>query len=144
MERLLVELHLHMLRGEEAAVQADHVRDLMEIVDYDLTEDERDLVESLSADLYMIGGEEFVTLARRRELSGDNVRLALQAFDLGHWENCLYFLRGPHKGMDESQLVGVREVCWRGLGFELAANCFKGYGESLSCVRTRTELGPEA
>lgn len=121
-ERLLVTLASVMAAKGDDSQEADRVRDEMGRPWATMSEPERALLRSLSADLYLIEGERLVTPLAEGETIASVREQLKSAFMEGRDRDALTLARKLPE--PESRMVYVIGRCWDRLGFFQGAVCF--------------------
>jgi tetratricopeptide (TPR) repeat protein len=136
-QRLLKELQELMARGEGESERADAVRDAMEAIRHALDAAESLRIEELSADLYMLTGEEIFQDISPAERATLPQRLQ-RAFDEGRFEEVLALLRYEADFLPRELIAYLRGRCWFRLHDYEPAVWFSQYAHEL----TPGEPGP--
>ena len=116
-QRLLVELHGLIAAGRNQSVESRELRQRMEKVELDLSEEEIVRLNALSADLSMIHGREIPDpdVAARAPVA-DVPRLIESAYRTGNWEEVLELLRvGVDHLMRADQIAYMRSRAYEAL-----------------------------
>jgi len=126
-EQLTLRVHELLSNGYGDGAEADAVRE--EILDLwdSLEPEDRDLLDELSGDMYMLTGEETVEPG----CAGDLVRLR-HAWEAGEWKELLRLTRILIPGMAEHYRAYARARAWDSLHFKHAAATFFNHAWSLS------------
>jgi tetratricopeptide (TPR) repeat protein len=139
-EQLLVALHKEMLAGQGDEEPADKIREAMEAPWYALEEQDKPLLKELSADLYMIEGEEITLPLAEGEQAVELVSSASDAFQRQEWRSVLSVLRKLRGPWPLDVIAYVRGRCWGELGFYESALCFYEFAQKLSPSPAREAL----
>ena len=127
-KKLLLQLHEMNRQGTDQTDEADVIRDQMDAPGYRLNEKELERVNGLSADLYMISGEE-VSLP-------ETPPMTLQDFLSNclskNWDRVLEYFRAGPPGVSERVIASSRALCWGALGDYDVALLFADYALKLS------------
>jgi tetratricopeptide (TPR) repeat protein len=110
--KLLVQLHHEMSTGDPDGATADSIRDEMERPWYSMSDQERELVRGLSADLYSIGKSKSVG----QEVRIDLVQSAMEALKNGRYENLLQIVRKNERSLPTDSVAFLRGMAWSLLG----------------------------
>jgi hypothetical protein len=132
-EALLVELHREMKEGRGDGDRANEIGDEMNLLWEKLDDDERDLFDALSEDLYLIEGKRRVVALDEGETI-PSVRTQMEiALEERRDRDALALARKlPELG---PRLVDVIGGCWERLGFDLGAKCFHDFAITLRFPR---------
>jgi tetratricopeptide (TPR) repeat protein len=122
-EHFLIKLHNEIREGRGDDNAAEEYRDQLDIYWSKLTEDEIDLLDNLSGDLYMLSDREIkLPLDADEDVSAVDQQ-AFQAFKDKRWLETLALLR--RDVLPPAHVVAyARARCWDALGFSDAALCF--------------------
>lgn len=121
-EDLLIKLHLEMKEGRGQGERANKIGDEMNALWAELDDDDRDLFDELSEDLYLIEGKRLVApMAEGETLDSVRKRTAI-AFKERRDRDVLTLVRKLSEV--DAQLAYVIGRCWERLGFLLGAVCF--------------------
>jgi hypothetical protein len=139
-EALLVELHREMKEGRGEGDRANEIGDEMNGLWEKLDDEERDLFDELSENLYLIAGERRVVPLDEGETIPSARRQMEIALEEGRDRDALALTRklaelGP-------RLVDVIGGCWERLGFPLGAKCFHGFAIELRFPRVISTRRP--
>lgn len=129
-QRLLKELQELMARGEGDSERADAVRDAMEAIRNELDAAESLRIEELSADLYMLTGEEIFQDISPEEKATLPQRLQ-RAFEAGRFEEVLALLRYGADFLPRWFIAHLRGRCWFKLHDYEPAAWFSQYAHEL-------------
>jgi tetratricopeptide (TPR) repeat protein len=121
-QELLILLHEEMKQGRQNGPRADEIRDEMDLLWHELDDDERDLFDELSEDLYLIEGKRIVTPMKEGETI-ESVRRALTSAFKDHRDRDTVAL-ARKLGDGDPMLPYVLGRCWERLGFLRGAVCF--------------------
>lgn len=141
-ERLLIELHLLIAAEEGDTDLADEVRDRMDGPWRNLSDAERRRLDGLSADLYMLQGDEVYTHVEspaRVQLLGIQAR---EAQETGDWDRVLRLLRTRPASAPRAAVAKQRCRAYSALGQWRPAALFAQYALTLDPSNrfTRYEL----
>lgn len=114
-KKLLLKLHELDVQGKAQTPEADEIRAQMEGPERYLTQLERERLDGLSADLYMISGTEV------RLLEAPSPKVCEEILGGSDWDRKLAILRARNLQFSESNVACGRAVCWIELGdFDVA------------------------
>jgi hypothetical protein len=139
-ETLLVELHREMKEGRGDGDRANEVGDEMNVLWERLDDEERDLFDELSEDLYLIEGKRRVVPLDEGETAmsvRQQMTLALQ--ERRHREALALARKLDDRG---PRLPEILAACWEGLGFFLGATCFQEFATGLRFKRVASTRPP--
>jgi tetratricopeptide (TPR) repeat protein len=127
-EMLLRELHDLMAAGHDESPEAEAVRDRMEAPASALSREEIARLKGLSADLYMLQGEEIFEPTGDSELTPERRRAALkEAWDRQDWVAALALLRKGPPFFTQPQMAFLRFRAYAELGHLDSALMFLAY-----------------
>lgn len=134
---LLIRLHEQMRSGDEEG--AEETREQMDAPGLLLNEDEIGLVKGLSADLYLLSGEEVLrpSVLSKQELS---LRL-LDAYKSRDADLVLTLLRKAERPDSPSSSAYARSIAYGWLGLEEAARTFLLYASELDFQQVSSSNG---
>ena len=112
-KRMLLKLHELDAQGKDQSLEANKIRDEMELPEQHLTEQEQERLNGLSGDLYMLVGTEV------KEPSDPNVTRKdfFNSWQAQDWDRVLKLLQIKDiLHIHEHQLAALRATCWEALG----------------------------
>lgn len=128
-ERLLIELHDLIAEGKGNDDEAEVVRDQMDAPWYKLSPEEDDRMSGLSADLYMLQGDE---IHETYEGTQEELVNALgEALSRNDYETVLLLLRKGTPFLRTAQVASLRGRCYAMLGHLDAALLFMRYAAKI-------------
>jgi hypothetical protein len=128
-EKLLIDLHHEMRAGRANSWQAEDIRQKMDAPWYELTEQEQEVFDDLSEDLYIIEGKRVTTPIEENETVTD-IRHGIEtAFRGGDFRLALSLLRKV-PNLDAGSIETMAQ-CWAELGYHRASVCFYQYASVL-------------
>jgi tetratricopeptide (TPR) repeat protein len=131
-ERLLMALHRLIAEGKGDTDEADAVREQMEWPERNLSRDEMDRLNGLSADLYMLQGNEIFESLPQEERTRETLGIALkEAKDRRDWQKVLDLLRKGPVFLTSDQIAFIRTQAYKELGHLETALAFIEYAASL-------------
>jgi hypothetical protein len=131
-EAKMVELHRIMMAGGGDSVEAEALRDRMDRPWWAMTEEQREVIGDLSADLYQVTHEEvFVTVADDLLLEALKEMFAV-SFARGDWRRVLGILRRRPRTAPDGPVASLRAHAYRQLGLEVAAKEFEDFAKQVS------------
>ena len=118
-KELLLKLHDLVAQDKDQTDEADIIRDAMDAPGTRLTDEEHERIKGLSADLYMLVGEE---IKERSPLSEKEIRDVLaRQFKANDSDGILESLRKYNYESQDEHLACIRAICWEALGdFDVA------------------------
>ena len=124
-ERLLKELHRYLAAGQNDTPEVDAIHDQMDDLESRLSGEEIERLNGLSADLYMLDGDEILEPAT---LPTHQLGLSLQAsYDQNNWNQVLRFLRMQNRPLSVDRVAYLRARAYDELGHLDTALVFMGY-----------------
>jgi hypothetical protein len=131
--RHLLRLHSLMAAGRGDSAEADAVREEMLVPWRRLDPDELARVDGLSADLYMLTGEEIFAAAEPAERTRSRLEPRLHAaWAKRDWDEVLALLRTGPDFLTPDRLAYLRGRCWAELGHPDVALLFFDHASRLS------------
>lgn len=126
-ERLIVHLHRLIRAGQGDSAAANHLREAMEIPERNLTRFEIRRLNGLSADLYMIAGEELPDPNLVRNPPHALEENLLDAYRRLDWSELLRLLRAGPSSLPAEQVAYIRFRAYDAMGMNWAALEFIDY-----------------
>jgi tetratricopeptide (TPR) repeat protein len=127
-EKLLHELHQLMAQGKGDSPEADLIRDEMDRPWRELSEEEIARLNGLSADLYMLQGDEVFEPLSEAERTRERLGPALkEANDRRDWQEVLALLRKGPQFLSPDQIAVIRAEAYKELGHLDTALMFIDY-----------------
>ena len=111
-KKLLLQLHEMNRQGTDQTDEADVIRDQMDAPGYRLNEKELERVNGLSADLYMLTGEEIL---ESPDLPDIDIEFS-KAYKAKDWDRVLEILRKRDPQLQAHLVAKIRILCWSKLG----------------------------
>lgn len=137
-ETLLLTLHDMIARGQGDSEAADVIRDRMDAPWSQLDSEEVARINGLSADLYMLSGEEIPESPAPPGHSPEQQRADLtEARAGGQAERALALLRSSPRVLPEPDIAAMRAWAYEVLGHQNAAKAFTSYATRLSYLTGR-------
>lgn len=132
-ERGILELHALLATGRGEAPEADALRDSLARFWHSLPDDQRDLYDGLTADLYMVSQNEvFLPSSQTSETSIPSLRrMVAQAFEGKDFTRCLQLLRSRAGIIPPYKAAFVRGRCCQHLGLHHFAWTFLNHAAQL-------------
>lgn len=132
-ESLLRRLHPLMAAGEGDTDEADAVRDEMDKPWRELSREEIARLDGLSADLYMLEGDEVAEPCHADDRTPERLRAELKAArDRGDWETVLALLRKGPTFIAADQIAFLRARAYEALGHLEASRLFMEHAAELN------------
>jgi tetratricopeptide (TPR) repeat protein len=129
----MLQLHRLMAAGLDDAEHGDALRDQMDDPWLAMNGRERELIQGLSEDLYVLAeGSKSVPASPAERAAWE--RQAGQAFKAGDYDGLLTLLRRPPADIPAAQIHGVQGWCWDRLGVPEVALEFMQAAERLDPV----------
>lgn len=127
-ETLLKQLHCLIAEGKCESAEADEVRDTMDGPERHLNRPEKARLKGLSADLYMLSGEEITVTPVPPDITVDAFMEELREHERWNdWEGVLGLLRRRPSSMPEGRTAFVRSRAYWALGHADTALRFFDY-----------------
>ena len=126
-EQGLKNLHDLLARGQNDSREAEAIHNAMDEVEPRLTGAEIDRLNGLSADLYMLSGNEMPEAPIRGVDGAGLVELIQNAWDRGHLDEVLRLLRKQPRALSEDRIAHPRACAYARLGHPETAGRFFEY-----------------
>jgi tetratricopeptide (TPR) repeat protein len=125
-EHLLVDLHRLIAEGQGDSADADRIRDDMEARWWQLSDEEQERLEGLSADLYALNDEEVWSVVPATK-AGEWRAARDQALENGRWAELVQLLRHRPADVHPIYLAWLRYRAYAALGEWEAAAAFAAH-----------------
>ncbi len=127
-KKLLLKLHELNVQGKDQTDEADEIREAMDAPARGLTSLERKRLKGLSADLYMLIGEE----VKESAVLSDIDQEFLNSYRAKDWDRVLEILRKKNLCLEEHLVASTRAICWLEFGDYDVSLLFAEYAVKLN------------